>query len=554
MWPSSKKYPNCSKGHQYALDVVEGSIPSCKYVIGACNRYLKDLELGKYPFNLDAAERFLRLVQKFEHHKGKWTTKNIRYEPWQCFLGMNIMGFYNPVTKFRRYRSAHIEVPRGAGKSVIASQFGLYFMALDAPNGNEVDCVATKMEQARIVLDSARAMARKNDSFLKATGVKVLAHKIIHPKSNSSMQALSSDHSGMDGRASVLSIMDELHAMKRETFDVIYSGMSKRRDSLTLCITTAGFSLENIGYSQSKYAKRVAIGEIEDEQFFSLIYTIDEGDNIFEEKTWRKANPNFGVSVDPITFEAKANKARQVPSDLANFKVKHLNMWLSEMNAFFDVAKLKRCADPSIKIEDFKGMPVRIGLDVASHIDLTSIAYVFKKDDRYYIFDRSYIPEDTVSKVKSTMYDNCIGNGYLISTKGAAIDQTQIENRILEDQNTFKIIDCMFDPWSSLQLSQNLAKKRVNMVQFRMTTANLSEPTKALDALIRSGKIVYNGSPLLEWCFGNVVCKHDPAGNVFPRKENEKLKIDPVIAIIMALAGWLQDETSVYESRGLIIL
>jgi phage terminase large subunit-like protein len=96
-------------------------------------------------------------------------------------------------------------------------------------------------------------------------------------------------------------------------------------------------------------------------------------------------------------------------------------------------------------------------------------------------------------------------------------------------------------------------KERLNMVEFRMNTANLSEPTKNLDVLIRKGQIRHNGSELLRWCMSNVVVKEDANGNIYPRKNNEKLKIDPVIAIIMALATWMQKEVveSVYEQRGI---
>jgi phage terminase large subunit-like protein len=89
-----------------------------------------------------------------------------------------------------------------------------------------------------------------------------------------------------------------------------------------------------------------------------------------------------------------------------------------------------------------------------------------------------------------------------------------------------------------------------------MNTANLSEPTKRLDALIRQGKVRHNGSPLLRWCLGNVVCKEDHNGNVYPRKSHEKLKIDPVISIIMALATYLLNESRgiVYEERGIRFL
>lgn len=546
-------HPFVFSGHQYALDVVDGKILNCKFIIGACKRYLKDIEKAEYPFDEDKAEKYLRVVQKFNHITGHWGTKNVTFEPWQNFIFMNIIGFINPVTTFRRFRVAHIEVPRGQGKSLMASQALLYFLSLDNPKGNEISCFATKADQARIVLDSARNMAKENRSFLKSTGTTVLAHKIIHEKSNSMARAMSSEDKGLDGLKDILSIIDELHSVTAELFDVVSSGMSKRADSLMLCITTAGFDLESVGYSQSTYAKKVSLGEVEDDQFFAAVYTIDEGDDIYSEDTWRKANPGYGISVDPTTFSAKAKKTLDVPRDLPNFKVKHLNTWLSEANAYYDQAKWDTCADTNLKLEHFHGQKCKMGVDLASKIDLCSLAYVFYKDGIYHCFDKSFIPQDRVKELRNSMYDNAIGAGHLFTMPGEAIDQEKIIAQILEDKKNFKVDEIMFDKWNAEGVMQKCTKERMNVTEFRMVTANLSEPTKQLDSLMRQGKIRHNGSPLLRWTLGNVVCKEDAASNVFPKKTHEKLKIDPIIAILMALAPWLQEKTkeSIYNQREL---
>lgn len=437
--------------------------------------------------------------------------------------------------------------------STMSSQTLLYFLALDNPNGNSISTVATKRDQARIVLDSARAMARKNNSFLKHTGVEVLAHSIIHRDSNSVARALSSDHGGMDGLKDVLAICDELHAMTRLVFEVIYSGMSKRKDSLLMCITTAGSDTNSVGYFQSVYAKKVSTGEVQDEAFFSAVYTLDDEDDWADENVWIKANPGLGVSVDLESLRAKVEKALVSPSDISNIRIKHMNQWIAEANAFYDLKVWDDCADPSLKIEDFKGKSVRLGLDLASHVDITSIGYIFKEKDVYYIFDKSYLPEETVKAKNNAFYENCLQDGSLIQTKGAAINYEKIQEQITEDTKTFRVEECMYDAWNATELAQRMSDK-VEMVKVPMNTANLSEPMKKFDSLMRSGKIKHNGSKLLRWCVGNVIGKEDHNGNVFPRKSYEKMKIDPVVALLLALAGWVaagDDGESVYEVRGI---
>lgn len=553
-------HPYCYSGHQYALDVVSGKIPNCKYIIGACKRYLSDYgkyteeEFPRYWFDADKAEKYLRVVQKFEHVIGEWDTKNIVYEPWQNFIFMNIMGWQDSMTGYRRFRMAHIEIPRGHGKSCIASQACLYFLAGDDSKGNKISCVATKKDQARIVLDSARAMAEKNDSFCRVKGVQVRAHNILQESTFSEVRALSSDKNGLDGLNDVLAVCDELHAMSGEVFDLITSGMSKRKDSLILCITTAGFNTDSVGYSQSEYAKKVALGDMEDDTFFSIIYTIDKDDDIYDEATWRKANPGYGVMVDPITFAKKADKTKVTPRDLPNFKVKHLNIWINEANSYYDQNKWDDLVIPDLKIEDFYGSKCFVGIDLASKVDLTSIVYVFKKEDKYYLFDRSYIPEESINR--NPLYENCVGEGFLISTPGEAIHLPNIQEDFLTLSKKIRIAEAYYDPWNATEFGQRMQQENIQMVEFRMNTASLSEPTKTLDALVRQKRIFHNGSPLLRWCLGNVVCKEDAGGNVFPRKTHEKLKIDPIISLVMALAGWIREEEneSVYETRGIRIL
>lgn len=541
-----KKSPNVFEGYQYAIDVIENRIDVCIYVKGACNRFIKDFARDDwdYFFSLDHAEDYLKKVQNFKHVVGDWSTpenpeNKILYLPWQKFVWMNIIGFrWKTNHNHPRFRQAHVDVPRGHGKSAMASQACNYFVGLAKTlAGNTISCFATKADQARIVLDSARAMAKASPDFLKKTGVEVQAHKIVHEKSNSIVRAMSSEANGLDGLNDMLAVLDELHAMTRSVYDVVVSGMSKRRDSLVLCITTAGFDEDSVGYTQCSYAKEVCLGNIEDEQIFAIVYTIDKGDDIFDDKTWRKANPSYGHSVDPVTFKAKALKAQKVPADLPNFKVKHLNVWTTEATSFFSIDAWDECADPTIKIEDFLGSPCRIGMDLSSKIDLTALGYVFAKDDKIYIFDRSYIPEKRVEETRSDIYKNCVESGHLLTTKGNAINYKHIFKQILKDAEDFDVEEVLFDPWNAVSMSQDLEEEGINVVQFRMNTANLSEPTKNLEAMIRDKRIVHNGSPLLRWQLKNVVCKEDNAGNVFPRKTEEKNKIDTIIALLMAIAS-----------------
>lgn len=555
---SKVKYPFCFKGYQYAQDVVAGQITACEFIKAACEKSIREFndETKPYWFDWDAAEKYLRTVQKFDHVIGHWPTKNIVYEPWQCWVWMNIMGFKIRATGFRRFRTAHVEIARGNAKSAMASQAALYFLSMDNPNGNMISTVATKKEQAQIVLRSAQLMAQKNKSFLRHTGTQVMAHHIAHKKSGSMVRSLASEHNGLDGLNDVLAICDELHAMRRQTFEVITSGMSKRPDSLTLCITTAGHDVHSVGCSQSAYAKKVATGEVDDDTFFAAVYTLDEGDDWEDENVWLKSNPNLGVSVDLDTLRAKVKKALETPADIPGLKIKHLNIWIAEAKAFYDPSIWDRCTDPDWDESRLVKKRCRMGIDLASHIDITAIVMIFR--DEHGVFDfvfRCYIPQATLDMEKNTLYYEAVADGDLIVTPGAAINYDYIRGEAEKLAQDFRVIECLYDAWNATETAQKLSNK-IEMVKISMNVANLSEPMKKLDAYMREGKIRHKGSKLIRWCLGNIVAKEDHNGNVFPRKSHVKLKIDPIIAGLMALAGWIQDKgsDSVYDTRGIRVL
>tara|TARA_R110000787_G_scaffold5686_10_gene20573 strand:- start:588 stop:1907 length:1320 start_codon:yes stop_codon:yes gene_type:complete len=439
----------------------------------------------------------------------------------------------------------------------MASQAALYELCCDNPNGNRIYCSATSRDQAKEVLNGSQIMARKNKSFLDKFSVDIRAHEILHQESNSYIKAISAQANSLDGKIGKMIITDELHAMQRKTFEVLDSGQSKRRDSLLLSITTAGYENSGVGASQRRYAQKVALAEIDDDTFFSMVYCLDEDEHdIWNKDNWIMANPNWGVSVDPDNFQAKAKKAKENPEDQANFKIKHLNIYLGSLNQFFDVKKWQKCKDESLSLDSFVGKRCYIGMDLSTKIDISSLALCFYEDGKYVFFFKNYIPEKRLEETKNRNYFRYVEEGDLTVTPGEVINMDLIENDILQMSKKFKVTGVHFDPWSATQMATRLSQQRVEMVEFRMNTGNLSEPTKKMQAIMQSGECGHNSGEMLDWCIGNVACKYDAVGNVFPRKEHVNMKIDPVISATMAIAGHINDEAegSIYEERGMIFI
>src|ERR1035438_1419720 len=132
---------------KYAVDVVAGTIPACKWIRLAAARHLENLNRPnfEYEFCDEQANRACEFIELLPHTKGRWAARREKLvlQPWQVFIVCSIFGWLNKETRLRRYREAYICVPRKNGKSPLAAAIGLYMLACDGEAGAEVVCGAT---------------------------------------------------------------------------------------------------------------------------------------------------------------------------------------------------------------------------------------------------------------------------------------------------------------------------------------------------------------------------------------------------------------------------
>uniref|UniRef100_A0A6M3KE29 Putative terminase n=1 Tax=viral metagenome TaxID=1070528 RepID=A0A6M3KE29_9ZZZZ len=558
------KHPHVEAAKKYAKDVVSGKKPACKWVKLACERQIKDLKKyaksgSKYYFSVEKAEKICNFIENLHHIKGEWARRKetIKLEPWQCFVLTTIFGWLNTEDGFRRFRTVYIEIPRKNAKSTLASGIGLYLMTADGEPGAEIYSAATTRDQARIVFDTARQMAKKESEFCEHFGVQVNAHNINVLETASKFEPLSAEGSSLDGLNVHGGIIDELHAHKtRVVFDVIETGTGSRKQSLLFLITTAGSDRAGICYEQRTYVTKLLENISEDDTYFGIIYTIDDGDDWTDPDVWGKANPNYSVSVYPEDIARLCQKAMQMPSAQNNFLTKRLNCWVNADTAWMNMIPWEKCADSTLTVERFNKKPCIVGVDLASKVDIAVMAQLFHEDEHYYAFLKYYLPEDTVDNSSNSQYHGWARAGKLTVTPGAVTDFSYIEDDLREMATSFELKEVPYDPFQATEFSTKMAAEGFPMVEMRPTVLNFSEPMKQLEALVLSGKFHFDGDPILTWMISNVVCHTDAKDNIYPRKERPENKIDGVVALLMALNRLLalRPKRSVYEERGLIVL
>lgn len=550
-------------GWQYAEDVVSGAIPNGRWAIKACERSLRDRARqasDSFPYTFDVAmgakvcafaEHLPHVKDSLSQASGDETRRKlagtlIHLEDWQCWLLMQLFGWKHasgPRKGLRRFRHAYIEVGRGNAKSTLSSCIALYCLAADNDGGATVLSCATTRDQAAIVWGDSAAMARSPIArpMMDHLGVKVHAHSISVQKSNSSFVSLSSKATTLDGFSVSLAVIDECHAHKtRDLWDVVVTGCGKREQSLCLGITTAGTNRFGICYEQHTYLTKILDEVTESEDHFGCIWSADEGDDFRDIASWRKANPNFGISVDQSYLASEARKAEIMPAAQNNFRTKHLCQWVSSSSAWMDMDIWNRCADPSLKIEDFIGEEVFLGVDLASVSDIAAKVYLFSKlidgEKHYFLFGKYYLSEAAVKDGRNSQYEGWQISGELTQTPGDVTDYDQIEDEIIADLKNYTVKELAFDSWQAQHMIQDLQALGVAAVEVRQGVKSLSAPMKQLERLARTGRLHHDGNHVLAWAASNVRAESDSNDNIKPTKDREENKIDPIVAAISALA------------------
>jgi len=544
---------------KYAKQVVSGKIDACLYVKQACQRQLDDLKkekkAWKYSFDHERAEHICRFIEKLPHIKGKWARdrKPITLEPWQIF---NLTTFFGWVDEFgiRRFKTNYTEVPRKNAKSTMTSGVALYCLAADGEEGAEVYSAATTREQAKIVWHDAKHMVERTTGLQMRFGVDTSSNSIFVENTASSFKPLSRDQGGNhDGLNISCGIIDELHAHKtREIFDVIETGTGSREQPILWLITTAGSNRSGICYEQRSYTIKILSGVVEDDEYFGIIYTLDKDDDWTNPNNWAKANPNWGISVNPEDIARKARKAMEMSSAQNNFKTKHLDLWVNADTAWMDMVSWENCADPSLAIEQFKGKPCWLAIDLASKIDIACVAIVFKEDEKHTGFLLNYLPEEAAEEEKNSQYSGWAKDELITITPGNVTDYGYIEEDLRELAAKYDIQQVGYDPWQSSYLATRLAEEGLPMVEYRNTVQNMSEPMKEFEALVVSGNFKHDGNVVFNWMISNVVAHTDAKDNIYPRKEFPENKIDGPVAMIMALGMSQVNEDEVQP--GIVIL
>lgn len=538
---------------RYIDNVLSGKEEVCELTRLAVVRHTNDLnrqEVPEFPFSFsdEQAGRALRFFAMLRHTSGSLGGKPFNLQDNQAFVLAMLFGWRRKEDGKRRFTQAYLEMARKAGKSELAAGIELYTGFFEGEEGAQVYTAATTRDQANMVFRAAKKMARylKADSKTLNKQIDVLANSIVFHPTDSFIQKVSADAGTLDGLNPHCAVIDEYHAHKTDQIKgVMQTGMGSRENPLLLIITTAGFEKEAPCFRIER-ANAIAVlkSERRQENLFSMIFTLDEGDDWKNEKVWKKANPNLG-STPTVGYlrEQVQDAINKGASTRVQVLTKNFNCWLDAPKVWIPEEQITAVMRP-LSVEEFHGRRVYLGFDVAATSDLTALSVFSPATDELPAIQKTFlwVPQDTAKRRnESAPYLQWIEDGFVTMTEGNTGDNPAIRKMILDIAEVCEVRSISYDPWNALEMVAELTAAGFTLYPVRPYFGHLSPPTKKIADMVVNGLIEIDENPVLLWNFRNIALDMDSQDNIKPNKQKSGEKIDGVVSSILTLFGWLQE-------------
>jgi phage terminase large subunit-like protein len=497
---------------------------------------------------MDDGDRAIRFIELLTHVKGPLAGTRLILNEWQRAAIKTIFGKKTPDGR-RQISTTFWFIPRKAGKTTTMGAVSLFCLFCGREPGSELYSCAADKEQAGLIYENAKAMILADADLSKLVTrrkIKIIDSKkrIEFRPTNSFYRVLSSDAYTKHGLNPNVVFYDELAQWPdRELFDVMTSAQGARTQPLNFITTTAGiYHPQQIGYIQYDYACRVRDGRAIDPSHLPVIYEADSKDDPFDPAVWAKVNPNLGKANFAGFLDKEANKAREMPSELAKFRMLYLNIWQSTVNSWIPHSKWKAC-DDVVDDAELVGQPCYGGLDLAAVTDLAALVLLFPRPGNKvairvfaYIGRESAAKREKEDKIPYTLWEQ---QGHVTFTAGEITDYDAIRAHLGTLKDRYDIKELAYDRFGATQLATQLQGDGFTMVQFGQGFASMSAPAKEFERLIISRRVIHNGNPVATEHVCNAVAVRDAADNLKVDKSKANRRIDVVVALLMALGRYM---------------
>ena len=525
--------------YEYYAKINSGEITVGKWIKKIFEIIIKGLEKTEYFFNAKEANKAIKFIENFCHHS-QGRNDLLKLELWQKAIISTMFGIVD-AEKSRIFREVFIVIGRKNGKSLFASAIIAYMAYLEPEYGQEIYCLAPKMEQAAKVYDGFYQMIKAEDELDE------LAQKrrsdIYIEESNTIIKPLAFNAKKSDGFNPQLVVCDEMAAWSGDgglkQYEVMKSALGARRQPMILSISTAGYVNDSIYDELMKRSTSFLKGNSKERRLLPFLYIIDDIEKWNDIEELKKANPNMGVSVKESFFLDEIAIAEGSLSKKAEFLTKYCNVKQNSSIAWLEYQTVDK-AEVIKTLEDFRECYAAGGIDLSQTTDLTAASIVVEKDGVLYAVTQFFMPENRIETLQATdgvPYDIFVKKGIITLSGKNYVDYKDVFNWyvwLLENYG-IRVLKIGYDRYSAQYLIDDLKNYGFHTDDVHQGE-NLTPVIREFEGIIKDGDFKIVDNNLLKAHFLNVALKHNMETRKFrPIKIEQRAHIDGFVSVIDAM-------------------
>ena len=525
--------------YEYHAKIKSGEIVAGKWIKAIYKIIVDGLEKQEYFFNAKAANKAIKFIENFCHHS-KGRSDLIKLELWQKAIISVIFGIQD-AEKVRVFREIFIVIGRKNGKSLFASALIAYMAFLEPEYGQEIYCLAPKLDQAALVYDGFHKMVKAEPELLE------LARKrrsdIYIEETESFVKPIAFNAKKSDGFNPQLVVCDEMAAWRGDAglkqYEVMKSALGARTQPMILSISTAGYENDGIYDELMKRSTSFLKGNSKERRLLPFIYMIDDVEKWNDIEELKKANPNMGVSVKEGFFIDEIAVAEGSLSKKAEFLCKYCNIKQNSSIAWLEYTTVDR-AGVEKTLEDFRDCYAVGGIDLSQTTDLTAASVVIEKGGVLYSFTQFFMPRDRVESLQATdgvPYDIFVKKGLITLSGENYVDYHDVYNWFIMLLEVYGIrpLKIGYDRYSAQYLVNDMKNYGFHMDDV-WQGENLTPVIREFEGIIKDGNFKIADNSLQKTHFLNVALKHNMETRKFrPVKIEQRAHIDGFVSVIDAM-------------------
>jgi phage terminase large subunit-like protein len=486
-----------------------------------------------------------RAVKSLRHPKSILPGRAFTLDRWQERIVRRIYGPRH-ADGTRIVKTVVLLLPRGNRKTSLSAALSmLHTIGPEREPTGECIFAAADRKQAGIAFKEAVGIVREDKRLVAATRVYDAhnsAKKITYPKEGSYLEVISGDAGPQHGRTPAFVLADEIHIWpNRFLWEALTTGLDKTDNPLLIVATTAGRGDDNLAHEVIDDARKVARGEVEDESILPILFEAPRDADWRDEEVWHRVNPGLKHGYPSLDgFRRHARRAERSVGERQSLKQLKLNIWLDAATDPFVDMDIYDAGRRDFDLDDLKGEPCWLAVDLSSTVDLSVIVACWRTADGYFVKPWFFCPQETIGTredLSGGSYLEWQEAGLITATEGPVIDYQVIENRIVELCEDFDVREVAFDPYMARQVQPKLLEMGLPVVDFRQVPSLMMPAIHELERAILGGEFHHGANPVLRHCFANVVVKRNDQGHVAKfTKSRQWLSIDGAVAAAMAIA------------------